>query len=90
MPKSSRQKIEYAQHLLLRGETYREIQKLLVEKFGSGMSNSTLMKIQKKTPNPLELLDRIEELDKELALFKRLYFELADVMKSTQKKNKKK
>ncbi len=81
MPKSPREKTEYAITLLSQGKTYREIQMILVEKFGSGMSNTTLLKLQYPKPKIEDLLKRIDELEQELLLFKRLYFELVAATK---------
>ncbi len=81
MPKSPREKTEYAITLLSQGKTYREIQMMLVEKFGSGMSNTTLLKLQYPRPKIEDLLKRIDELEQELLLFKKLYFELVAATK---------
>ncbi len=54
---------------------------MLVERFGSGMSNTTLLKLQYPKPKIEDLLKRIDELEQELLLFKRLYFELVAATK---------
>ena len=46
MGKSNQEKIEYAQQLLSADIPYREIQEYLKLRFGSGMSNTTLQKLQ--------------------------------------------
>ncbi len=86
MPKSPREKTEYAITLLAQGKTYREVQMMLVEKFGSGMSNTTLLKLQYPKPKIDDLLKRIDELEQELLLFKRLYFELVAATKGKLEK----
>lgn len=86
MGKSSEEKIEYAEELINQGVPYRAIQIRLKEKFDSGMSNSTLQKLQARHDHIVDLEDRIDMLEKELALFKRLYFELLDATKKNLKK----
>lgn len=81
MPKSPQEKSEYAIALLAQGKTYREVQQLLTERFGSGMSNTTLLKLQYPKPNIENLLKQNEDIEQELTLFKRLYFELAAATK---------
>ncbi len=54
---------------------------MLAERFGSGMSNTTLLKLQFPKPKIEDLLKRIDELEQELLLFKRLYFELSTATK---------
>lgn len=88
MGKSSLEKVYLAEDLLKQGKSYRFIQSQLVEKFGSGMSNTTLKNLQKRTTRMARLHTRIGELEHELALFKRLYFEIkALLIKRLQKKN---
>ncbi|UYP44339.1 hypothetical protein NEF87_000624 [Candidatus Lokiarchaeum ossiferum] len=76
MGKSSKEKINYAVELLKQGKTYREIQKELKTQFGSTMSFSTLQKLNQVQEKVIGENSRIQELEQELALFKRLYFEL--------------
>ena len=78
MGKSGRDKVEFAQALLKKGIPYREIQEKLKEKFGSGMSNTTLKSISRIQSQTKEQDEKIKRLEQELELFKRLYFELAN------------
>ena len=88
MGKSSLEKVYFAEDLFKQGKSYRFIQSQLVEKFGSGMSNTTLKNLQKRTTKMAQFQIRISELEHELALFKRLYFEIKDqLLKRMQKKN---
>ena len=88
MGKSSLEKVYLAEDLLKQGKSYRFIQSQLVAKFGSGMSNTTLKNIQKRSTQMAILETRIDELEHELNLFKRLYFEVKDkLLKQIQRKN---
>jgi hypothetical protein len=78
MGKSSQEKIDYAITLLKLGKTFRNIQKQLKNKFGSSMSFSTLTKLKDISAKNTEESVKIKQLEQELALFKRLYFELLD------------
>ena len=52
------------------------------------MSNTTLKNLQKRTTRMARLQTRNDELEHELALFKRLYFEIKEqLLKKVQKKN---
>ncbi|UYP45003.1 hypothetical protein NEF87_001288 [Candidatus Lokiarchaeum ossiferum] len=75
MPRSSREKIEFAKKLTEEGLSYDEIQKKLFDKFGSGMSNTTIKNLNKKKDKISELESKIKDLERELSFFKRLYFE---------------
>ena len=76
MGKSSQEKIDYAITLLKMGKTFRDIQKQLKNKFGSSMSFSTLTKLKDISAKNTEESAKIKQLEQELTLFKRLYFEL--------------
>ena len=76
MGKSSQEKIDYAITLLKIGKTFRDIQKQLKNKFGSSMSFSTLTKLKDISAKNTEESAKIKQLEQELTLFKRLYFEL--------------
>ncbi len=67
--------------LLKQGCTYREIQDKLKETFGSSVSNSTIKKLRDKYEQEVSKDAEIYRLKKELALFKRLYFELLEKVK---------
>ncbi|UYP45101.1 hypothetical protein NEF87_001386 [Candidatus Lokiarchaeum ossiferum] len=78
MPKSSLEKLQFAQLLLDKNIPYNEIQEKLKLKFGSGMSNTTLVKMQNFAESE-DLKDRrIAELERELRFFKKLYFDLLE------------
>lgn len=83
MGKSNDNKINYAQDLLRKGIPYRDIQNELKKKYGSGMSNTTLKNLQKEQSEIKFLKEKIEYLEDELELFKKLYFQLR---KATKKK----
>jgi hypothetical protein len=74
--KSSKEKIGLAEKLLRNGTSYRLIQEELIKKFGSGMSNTTLKNLQRSQSRVINLEEKIEFLEDELALFKKLYFQL--------------
>jgi len=80
--KSSLEKIIFAERLLRQGKPYRIIQDKLQEKFGSGMSNTTLKTLQKKQLKMSILENRIKELEHELGIFKKMYFELKTAIKN--------
>lgn len=77
------EKIQFVENLLQNGKSYRDIQEALKKKFGSGMSNTTLKKIHARLSKVRQLEERAQYLEEELALFKRLYFEL---LAATKKK----
>ncbi|MHA1728083.1 MAG: hypothetical protein ACTSWY_05065 [Promethearchaeota archaeon] len=81
MGKSSQEKIGLAEKLLSKGTSYRLIQKELIKKFGSGMSNTTLKNLQRSQSRVKILEEKIEFLEDELALFKKLYFQLRKAIK---------
>ena len=81
MGKSSKEKIELAENLLSSNTSYRLIQEELKKKFGSGLSNTTLRNLQKEQSRITILEEKIEFLEDELALFKKLYFQLRKATK---------
>jgi len=83
--KSSKEKIDLAETLLSKGIPYRKIQEELKKKFGSGMSNNTLKTLQSSQSRVNILEERIEFLEDELALFKKLYFQLRKATKERLK-----
>ena len=85
MGKSSKDKIEFAKILLEKGIPYREIQRRLKHKFGNGMSNTTLKNIGKIQNKVIKQEERIVQLEKELSLFKKLFFELSDAIQQGEK-----
>jgi hypothetical protein len=84
--KSSIEKINHAEKLLRLKKPYRLIQNDLKEHFGSGMSNTTLKHLQKKQDKFVLMETRIKQLEYELNLFKKLYFELKDAIRNRRKK----
>ena len=76
MKRSSQEKVEYATKLVGEGLPYQEIQMKLRERFGSGMSNSTLKLLREAQSKLGGKSDRIRQLEQELALFKKGYFEV--------------
>ena len=85
MGKSSKEKIDLAEDLLSKGIPYRAIQEELKKKFGSGMSNNTLKTLHSSQSRVIILEERIEFLEDELALFKKLYFQLRKATKKLLK-----
>jgi DNA-binding transcriptional MerR regulator len=88
MPKSSKAKVELAKKLLDAGVSYRKIQDILHETFGSGMSNTTLQKLSEEQDEIKDLKQKIERLEFELekarhdaALYKHLYNDLLQTLK---------
>lgn len=84
MGKSSQEKINYAIELLKKGKTFREIQAILQKKFHSSMSFSTLTKLKKILSEKNDQSQRITLLEKELALFKKLYFDLLEKVNNSK------
>ena len=78
MGRSSREKIDFAKLLIEKDLPYTEIQKKLIEQYGSGMSNSTIKNLAKKKEEVGDLKMKIKDLERELSLFKRLYFDLLE------------
>lgn len=78
MGKSSQEKIEYAQQLLRADIPYREIQEYLKLRFGSGMSNTTLRKLQDEHDEINRLREDLKRSNYQLDLYKRLYHELLE------------
>ncbi|OLS14741.1 MAG: hypothetical protein RBG13Loki_1611 [Promethearchaeota archaeon CR_4] len=85
MGKSSQEKINFVYKLLKEGIPYRDIQTKLKDKFGNGISNTTLIRINARVLRDQTLEVRIQQLEEELALFKRLYFELLEKVRDNDK-----
>ena len=81
MPKSSKEKQELARLLLNEGISYDQIQEELKNKYGSGMSNTTLKHLTVEPERIKELEDKVKELALELKMYKKMYYELLDVVK---------
>jgi hypothetical protein len=56
--------------LVKQGIPYKKIQDSLKEKYGSGMSNTTLKKITRTQSKLPELENKLKQTEQELALFK--------------------
>jgi hypothetical protein len=81
MPKSSKEKHEFARLLLQEGISYAQIQEEMKIKYGTGMSNSTLQRIIVETSRIKELEDQVSEMAMELKMYKKMYYELLDAVK---------
>ena len=81
MPKSSKEKQELARLLLNEGISYDQIQEELKNKYGSGMSNTTLKRLTVEPERIKELEDKVKELALELKMYKKMYYELLEVVK---------
>ncbi len=81
MGRMDEEKKIYTKNLLRVGIPYREIQTQLKIKFGSGFSNTTIQKIQVEVDEDENLRAELERVKNELALYKKLYFELLEAMK---------
>ncbi len=81
MGKSNQEKLDLAEQLLQEGKPYRLIQEALLAKFGSGMSNTTLKRMLKEKNKIYQLEEQNKQLEHELALFKKMYFELLNATK---------
>jgi hypothetical protein len=81
MVKSSYEKIAHARKLIKIQLPYREIQQELKNRFGSGMSNSTLRKIATEIDEITFLRQKVGKLEGELQFFKNLYFDLLNTLK---------
>jgi len=81
MPKSSKEKQEYASFLLHKGISYSQIQEELKIKYGTGMSNTTLQRIILETNRIKELEDNVKDLSLELKMYKKMYYELLEAVK---------
>ena len=88
MVKSSKEKLDLTRKLLQMGLSYRDIQEKLRLQFGSGVSNTTLIKLQKKNDEVSQLRKENDQIREELALFKKLYFELLALTKKRMEKIK--
>ena len=88
MVKSSKEKLDLTRKLLQMGLSYRDIQEKLRVQFGSGVSNTTLIKLQKKNDEVSQLRKENDQLRDELSLFEKLYFELLALTKKRMEKIK--
>ena len=81
MPKSSKEKHEFARLLLQEGIPYAQIQEEMKIKYGTGMSNSTLQRLIVETNRIKELEDQVSEMATELKMYKKMYYDLLDAVK---------
>jgi len=85
MGRSSHEKIEYAKKLVGDGLLYEEIQKKLKDRYGSGMSNTTLKRMRENKSKIEDHSKRIGQLESQLTVFKKFYFELKEKMEKMEK-----
>ena len=85
MGRSSREKIEYAKKLVGDGLLYEEIQKKLKDRYGSGMSNTTLKRMRENKSKIEDHSKRIGQLESQLTMFKKIYFEMKEKMEKMEK-----
>ena len=88
MGRSSHEKIEYAKKLVGDGLLYQEIQKKLKDRYGSGMSNTTLKRMRENKSKIEDHSKRIGQLESQLTVFKKFYFELKEKMEKMEKEEK--
>ena len=81
MPKSSKEKHEFARLLLQEGISYAQIQEEMKIKYGTGMSNSTLQRLIVETGRIKELETQVNEMAMELKMYKKMYYDLLDAVK---------
>ncbi len=94
MPRSLPNKLEYAKQLLQIDIPYRDIQSILKEKYGSGLSNKTLQNIKselidldaiyeelKELRKLIPLIDENRILKKDLEMYKTMYMEIFETVK---------
>jgi hypothetical protein len=98
MPRTIPNKIEYTKQLLQIDVPYRDIQSILKNKYGSGVSNNTLQKLREEIIDLDALFEELEELRKlrplvhevaelrkDIKMYKSLYFELMETLNRTVK-----
>ena len=78
MPKLRKQRKDFVKQLMQNDYNYDQIQEKLKEKFGTGMSNTTLQRIKSEMQEITFLKKEIQHLQEEVQLWKNLYFELKD------------
>ncbi len=81
MANITHEKRDFARKLLKADVPYKEIQELLKVRFGSGLSNTTLKKLGEDENIIAKLQTELEKTKEQLALFKKLYFDLIEKMK---------
>jgi len=81
MPKSSKEKLDYANFLLQKGIPYAQIQEELKIRYGTGMSNTTLQRMILETDRIKELEDEVKDISLELKMYKKMYYELLEAVK---------
>ncbi len=81
MPKSSKEKQDYARDLLQKGISYGHIQEELKQRYGTGMSNSTLQRLILESNRIQELENKMREMAVELKMYKKMYYELLEAVK---------
>ncbi|MHA1522469.1 MAG: hypothetical protein ACTSRK_20060 [Promethearchaeota archaeon] len=81
MPKSSQEKLEFARLRLQEGISYSQIQEELKNKYGTGMSNTTLQRLIVETSRIKELELQVKEMVLELKMYKKMYYELLEAVR---------
>ena len=81
MPKSPKEKQEFARSLLQQGISYAQIQEELKMRYGTGMSNSTLQRLIVESDRIRELENQVKEISLEAKMYKKMYYELLDAVK---------
>lgn len=75
------EKRDFAKKMLKANIPYKEIQSLLKHRFGSGMSNTTLKNLAEESNEIERLQEELQKTKEQLALFKKLYFDIVDKMR---------
>lgn len=78
--KKSEERKYFVEFLLKCGYSYREIQEFLKQRYGAGMSNTTIQSIQERIHSNTELYKTLKKCRSELKLYKKLYFEVKEMM----------
>jgi hypothetical protein len=81
MIKLIKEKQDRIKELLQNQTTYRNIQVILKEEFGGGISNTTLKKMNQEQDRIKQLEMENQKLREELQVFKTLYYELVEATK---------
>ena len=88
LPKISQKRKDFVKSLMDKDLSYDQIQEQLKDKFGEGMSNTTLQKIKTEMQEIHFLKTKIQHLEEEVKLWKKMYFELKDAtIKQLQRKS---
>ena len=99
MPRTLPSKEDFAKRLLQIDVPYRDVQIILRNKYGSGLSNNTMQELKDQVIDLESLNKELQELRKlkplveevdtlrtELETYKRMYFELMETLRETLQK----